>query len=154
MAKGRKIVQLESWKRMEDVETEVKEIVSKYHPHLESAVITVFGKPKAAQKGDKLNVAKAMRPAELVRVSLGLAGLKSDYLIVIGLDVWNTTEWKGKVAILDHELTHMSGKDDKGRWRLVGHDIEEFTAVLERQGAYTYALKRFVKAAQQLELPA
>lgn len=154
MAKGRKTVQLESWKRMEDVEAEVKEIVGKYHPHLEAAVITVFGKPKAPQKGDKVNVAKILRPSELVRVSLGLAGLKSDYLIVIGLDVWNTTEWKVKVAILDHELAHAVGRDEKGRWRLVGHDVEEFTAVLERQGAYTYSLKRFAKAAQQLELPA
>lgn len=139
---------------MREVEAIVEELVRAHHRHLERARILVLGKPKAAKRsGGKVNVAKAKRatPAlnALVKDELG----EVHYLIELGLDAWDKLDTKVRRIVLDHELCHFAGQGEAGKWTVVDHDVEEFTTILRRHGAWHVSLEMFVREAKQLDLP-
>lgn len=81
-----------------------------------------------------------------------------DFVILLNKEVWETKDFgeSRKKALLDHELMHIAEAvdkegepkfDDKGRklFRMRGHDIEEFTAIVERHGCYKKDLERFAE---------
>jgi len=141
------------WERLQLVEKIVDEIVAEHHPHLARAKIVVLGKPKAGKRGGKVNVAKASKAAAalnaLVKDEIG----EVHYQIAIGLDGWDKLSPKQRRIVLDHELMHFAGQDEAGKWVLVGHDVEAFTAEIRRHGAWTLELEIFCREAQQLALP-
>ena len=146
------------WERQPLIEKLVTELVEKYHAHLVRARIIVLGKPKASKTHGKVNVAKAKRATPAIQALLrDASGVDVHYLIEVGMDAWDGQSARQKRAILDHELHHFTGVevDDKGRekWGLCGHDVQEFTAVVRRHGAYHADLEVFVSAIQQLKLP-
>lgn len=62
-----------------------------------------------------------------------------DYLLTVSADVWNRATAAQRSAMLDHELCHCVGEeDDDGEmtWGTVGHDLEEFVAVVRRHGIW------------------
>ena len=82
-----------------------------------------------------------------------------DYVIVLNREVWEDPEFtrEKKLALLDHEMCHTAPlldaegnrvRDTKERlcWRLRGHDIEEFRAIVQRHGCYKRDLERFAEA--------
>lgn len=152
MARGRRSVVIEEWERMEDAERMVKEVVAAYHPHLKGVEILCVGRPKATQRGGKLTLAKARRIRKVEQVFLEQAGIHARFLIEIAVDMWKIAEWKGKEALIDHELSHFGEREDGGV-RMRAHDVEEFTEVLRRRGAWKPDLRKFVEVGKQLELP-
>ena len=155
--KDAEVEQIE-WERQPLIEKLVTELVEKYHAHLTRARIIVLGKPKASKTHGKVNVAKARRATPAIQALLrDASGVDVHYLIEVGMDAWDGQSARQKRAILDHELHHFTGMevDDKGRekWGLRGHDVQEFTAVVRRHGAYHADLEVFVSAIQQLKLP-
>lgn len=158
MARGRRKKQKKApveWERMYEVEKTVADLIKKHHGHLERATIFCLGKPKAAKRsGGKVNVAKARRCTDGVRALLKDQVGEARYIIEIGKDAWQTLDHETKKIVLDHELCHFAGQDDKsGKWRLVDHDVAEFRAIIERYGLYSADLELFAKeAAKQLEL--
>jgi putative metallopeptidase len=48
---------------------------------------------------------------------------------------------------------HFSGQDEAGKWGLVGHDVEAFTAEMKRHGAWSADLQLFCREVKQLDLP-
>jgi hypothetical protein len=79
-----------------------------------------------------------------------------DFVIEINWQAWKHLSDMQKVALIDHELAHCGREEnDKGerKWVLVGHDIEEFTGIVNRWGLWRNDLKVFAGAvthAQQL----
>lgn len=82
-----------------------------------------------------------------------------DFIITLNKEVWEDQKFDAdkKRALLDHEMSHIApvydgeGKnkvDSRNRrvWRTRGHDIEEFSAVVERHGTYKHDLERFAEA--------
>jgi hypothetical protein len=79
-----------------------------------------------------------------------------DFVIVLNREVWEDAQFtrEQKVALIDHEMCHVAPAvdedgepriDSKNRpvWRLRGHDIEEFTAIIARHGLYKRDLEIF-----------
>jgi hypothetical protein len=152
--KAKKEKPKEEWRRMLEADPVVQDLVHKHHRHLERAKIVVLGKPKADKRGGKVNVAKAKRATpELQALIKELAGEDVHYVILVGLDAWEKLDTKNRRSVLDHELCHFTGQDlDTGKWGMVGHDVEAFTAEIVRHGAWTEELRRFCKEARQLSL--
>lgn len=143
----------QEWQRLPLVEEVVRELIKKHHHHLERAMIVVLGKPTASVSGGKTNVAKAKRamPAlnALVKDEIG----EISYIIEVGLDAWDALDQQKRRIVLDHALMHFTGLDDEsGTWGLVVHDIECFTAEIQRYGAWNEDLRGFVAAIKQQSL--
>ncbi len=102
------------------------------------------------------------------RVQLGKMKLASDLdreladfdlVVILSREFWrdpNVTD-KQREALLDHELSHGALQraknlepieDEKGRkcYRIRKHDIEEFSAVVDRHGVYQRDLEAFARA--------
>lgn len=137
------------WSRQPLIEKIVDELVAKYHPHLQRATVIVLGKPKASKRA-AATARKASRA--IVALYKDAAGTDIHYLIEVGLDTWERYTPQDRRILIDHELCHFLGLDEKGKWGMADHDIEEFEVIVGRYGAHHAKLTSFVKAAKQLSL--
>lgn len=132
----------------------VRKLVMSHHADaLDEAHIVVVGTPQESTSPDqhtaRIRVAKPMEKFLLAR-----SKERADYIIEIVIDLWNGHTPPDQERILDHELCHALGRDEKGRYRIRRrHDVEEFDDILRRHGAWTPQLERFVGIAQQIRLP-
>jgi len=142
------------WERLPLVEKIVDEVVADHHPHLSRARIIVLGKPKAGTKGQSVVVATANRaPKNLAALYKDAAGLDVHYLITIGRDAWDEMSAEQRRILIDHELCHFLGLDEKGRWALRSdHDIQEFHEIIKRHGDKLPALHGVLRVARQMGL--
>jgi len=81
-----------------------------------------------------------------------------DFLVVLDADYWLDSDDHLREILVYHELCHIQPAFDKhGAQRfdrdtglpvltLAGHDVEEFTAVVQRYGAYSGELADFIRA--------
>ncbi len=120
-------------------------LVDEYHKELQPAKIAL-----AWHAGWKADVDGRRKLGMLKKCSdLDREFRPFDFVIVLNRlwfeDAENTDAQRA--AILDHELCHAARKydtndepmeDERGRpvWRTVRHDVEEFSAVIERHGTY------------------
>lgn len=139
------------WERRADVEAVIYGLVGAVHRHLGAAHFVAIGRPECAKKHSKQVWASVKLASPMERV---LADEDINYIIMVGLDVWTTLPEEMRVALIDHELSHCGGFDDKAeKWTIVGHDIEEFGGVLQRRGAWQADLVAFLEIAQKVDLP-
>lgn len=87
-----------------------------------------------------------------------ILGFQPDFVILIDRNVWAGLDPRRKLALLDHELMHCAQAEDEFGsprfnqvtgdpiWRIAGHDIEEFSAIVERHGAWNEDLVTFARA--------
>lgn len=54
-----------------------------------------------------------------------------DYLILVDKVAWDVAKDDDKQRLISHELNHVF-IDEKGKYKLVGHDVEDFAAEIER----------------------
>ncbi len=87
-----------------------------------------------------------------------LFGRLPDFLIVLDRAYWEQATPLQREILIYHELTHCIQKvdmygaprfhrDGRPMWGLRGHDVEEFTAVVRRYGAYSQDIAGFIAAA-------
>ena len=129
-----------------------KELVQEVHEHLREAEISYLLTSKPMSNTGKTLAGKARKVSGILRYYA-----QSDFLIIVSNDFWQEAAIPERRALLDHEHCHCSVEYDKdgGRqWILKGHDIEEFTAIVDRRGLWHDELEKFGQAvARQLELP-
>jgi len=124
------------------------EIIERHHEHLRAANIAIIFRGSGTTTNGKLTIGKAAKvPAHFQHVF----NKPVDFLIWLAKDVWDDLRPEQRRALIDHELCHCSvGK--KG-FALRGHDVEEFTEIVERHGLWQPELRQFAQEAQQYELP-
>jgi hypothetical protein len=144
------------------------EIRKAHHPDLKEAkIVLAWQKGIKADKDGHVMLGKCIKIGDLQKE---LADW--DFVITLNFDVWQSSEWtrEKKMALLDHELMHAAESldkdgepkvDAKGRrqWRIRKHDVEEFSAIIERHGIWKRDLERFAEAIMKtkqktLEFPA
>lgn len=87
-----------------------------------------------------------------------MLGYLPQYLVVINAEWWDQASDIDSEALIFHELMHVKqavdqygalrfDRDGYPVWRLVGHDIEEFNAVVARYGAWQGDIASFLGAA-------
>lgn len=146
------------WLPRPDVEAVIRDAISKWHPelHRQGATIIAVSRPEASSKGGKQVWASIKKASDLERVlhdpqdDTGL-----DFIMIVAADVWRAITEKQRLALVDHELNHVGWEvDDKGegRWAVRAHDIEEFTAVVERHGNWKEDVRAFLDAALKSRL--
>jgi hypothetical protein len=137
-------------------------LIEQHHPHLAAApIFFVFVDPAPNVRGGKiLGRARVVRGlnAFLVAAAAGEAEAPesgpvvadhSFFVMEVAFEEWVAASADARAALVDHELCHFDViEDDDGepQLRLRGHDVEEFTAVVERHGAWREDVVRFMGA--------
>lgn len=124
-----------------------------HHPDLKDAIFAYVFVPKAPVRRGKLTLGTASKAGKVLQL---LA--KVDFVISLARDRWEELTPEQRKALLDHEFSHCAPKTnpkgDRVGWQTVGHDVEEFCAVLERWGLWHRDVERFARVTLvQLGLP-
>ena len=72
------------------------------------------------------------------------------FCIIIAHPAWEVLPQKHREALVDHELCHCGIEvNEKGETKLIlrNHDIQEFSAIVRRHGAWTPDVQEFLQAA-------
>ena len=126
------------------------EIISAYHEHLLPIRIEyAFVSPTPKQKG-----ALILGHARILR---GLSALWASeegqdfFVVVLARNVWERGDDAFRRALLDHELCHCKVTDE-GKLVTIGHDVEEFSEVIQRHGLWKEDIRTFMDELKQQDL--
>lgn len=153
------------WREAPQVGKVAEKIVKRHHPHLEECPIEyVFRKEHKVSKGKAcLAEVKKVSGLNAYLATPAMRALTEDsqtvyqstefFVMEVAYDTWKGMNEKERRALIDHELCHLRYDDEEDRFFLVGHDLEEFDAIVNRHGAWRGDVERFLNAAQgRLEL--
>jgi hypothetical protein len=132
------------------------ELIKNYHQHLTGLKIAYLFKVSARPKKKKRAVSgraaqKKLTIAKAQKVTAKMASIAAeDYKFVIEFDwwIWQDLDDNQKLAVIDHELAHC-GNDADGCY-MKPHDLEEFRAVVERNGFYLDDVRLFAESLQSM----
>ncbi|MFA5132705.1 MAG: putative metallopeptidase [Candidatus Paceibacterota bacterium] len=150
--------------RADTVAEIAKRLIPKFHTHLVNARIAYLFKNKEIKKGGKIVIATAGKcsPKEnaLAKYNNGMSDVDVegfDFLLIVSYPVWQTLTDAQKLAVIDHELSHMlvqtddESEDGDTKYTIIEHDVQEFCSVIERHGLYMKDLENFAEAVKNLE---
>lgn len=113
-------------------------LVGAVHTHLTSAHIAYLFREQLA--GHNCVVyGKAAKAAGLLEFLSGF-----DFTVMFNWTEWIRLTPPQRIALVDHELTHCIRGETS--WDLVGHDVEEFGAIVGRWGLWRPSLRAFQEA--------
>lgn len=124
-----------------------EEIINEHHPRLRHAKIAVIMRDKATKSKGKIVLATAEKFPEKAKP---FTAIQYHFIVTIAEDTWTDLEPRKKTALIDHELCHL-GFDENGSPTIIGHDVEEFLAVIARHGLWEEALQDMAEVVNQLE---
>jgi hypothetical protein len=136
----------EIWAADEDVREMANDVIAHHHPHLADAnFVFLMRSPTAKSKGKAvLGTAKKATP-EHKALYLG----EVDFIVTLAGAEWKDMTNRARRALLDHELCHCVGDSMKG-WSMRGHDVEEFSEIIERHGLWHGDLEKVGEKVRQL----
>lgn len=135
-------------------------LIGEFHGHLNGAQIRyLFSDAKPSGRGCKI-LATAKKLNDLERYLASESGDQEDgpeLAILINQQLWSGLHSAARRAAIDHELSHFVEEENEktGDVTIVyaEHDVEEFTHILARHGAWHPNLEDFTRQARQLALP-
>jgi hypothetical protein len=126
-------------------------LIPNYHPELATARIHYVFINEATQKGGHEVLGKARKLA-----GYQLWALEKDFVVEVALDKWNELSEPQRTALTDHLLERCFGEEDEEsgemKWKLREPDVQEFSTILERHGAWHESLVGFVTIAHSLNI--
>lgn len=136
-----------------EVKDIARELITDFHPYLaDETIVYIFRSEHSEKDGDAVyGTAKKVSGLNAYLAFRSIHGGEEDgpiapesfYIIDIAHDVWLALTGPQRIALVDHELSHI-GADG-----MRGHDVEEFRGVIERHGLWRPNLVDFIAAAQQ-----
>lgn len=140
----------EYWQCPQEVYDILEPIIAAHHEHLGDARTLLLFRDQAAKRAGKLVAATA---SKMSGKENAIAGAEPPYAfkIEIANDLWTLNSEAWRRALIDHELCHCGGNSEDG-WELLSHDLEEFSAIVERHGLWKADVKDFYVRVMQLEL--
>jgi hypothetical protein len=126
-------------------------LIGTYHPELATAKIRYLFKEKASKKGGRVVHGTVKKMSDLMNYLIDV-----DFLVEVPIDLWNELENQKRVALVDHLLERCTGEEDEQtaemKWSVREPDVNEFSSILRRHGAWTEELSGFVSVAKTLDL--
>jgi hypothetical protein len=122
-------------------------IIKAHHPHLVGARIAFVMRSEAPSSGGKVTLGKAKKVSAELQLHFPY-----DFIIWLARDRYLGLSPLQREALIDHELSHCEWDGDTAR--IKGHDVEEFTHIIERYGFWWPSSDSFEMAVQAaLPLP-
>jgi predicted metallopeptidase len=127
-------------------------LIEQFHEHLLVATILYVFRSEATETKSRVVLGTARKVTGL-NAYLAFRELLNDtrqaftfYVIEIAHDTWQKLTGPQRIALVDHELSHI------GRDGMIGHDVEEFSSVVARHGLWKPDLKELKRAMDQPSL--
>lgn len=134
------------WKEAPPAMTDIaKEIILRHHPELRDARIGFILRSEPSISGGRPVYSKTAKVDSKTKALLDQTGDGLDFIVWVSVDYWYGLESDRRFALIDHELCHCAVAPDGG-FSLRGHDVEEFTEIIQRYGAWTSDLMRAERA--------
>lgn len=144
----RKVNKPKFWAADEAREIAEADVISVWHPHLEDYEICyVFKEDLTKAQRVALATIKKSTPFEYY-----LSGV--DLVVTVNADYWPDLTHAQRIALLDHEFCHtFETVNEKGvaSLKFRGHDLEEFTDVVRRHGAWMPDIERMNQAQREFD---
>ncbi len=127
------------WQAEDEVLAVVRDLVSKYHPHLALCVdeIAVVFKEKASTVGDVSIIGKTGKAPAILSV---LGDIKYKFLIILAADAWQNLSDKDRVALLDHHLCGCAAEEKEPggalKYFVAPPDVSFYKEEIERHGVW------------------
>lgn len=135
----------------DSVETIASGLIPNFHPELADARISYVFVDKASNKGGRALFGKVKKFSGYFEWAL-----EKDFVVEIAEDLWQELAESQRTALVDHLLEHITGEEDEKtgamNWITREPDVQEFSSILDRHGAWHSALAGFASIAQKLDL--
>ena len=126
-------------------------LIPNYHPELANARFLFAFASKGWSKGGR-NLSGKVRKV----TGVWEWAVEKDFLMEIAADQWNEMNESQRTALVDHLLEWCVGEEDENtgemKWSIREPDVQEFTTILERHGAWHAGLTGLVSVAQRIQL--
>lgn len=127
-------------------------LIPNYHPELATARISYVFVSEASTKGGQDIRGRVKKVAGFLEWALDV-----DFIIEIAQDKWQELEPSQRTALVDHLLERCTGEEDEKngnemKWKLREPDVQEFSSILDRYGAWHQQLAGFVSIAKRVDL--
>lgn len=139
-----------------------EELIKQYHQHLIGFRIEYVFSDTTPVKGGK-EVWGTMRKISNLNAFLASPDDQENgndispfFCMTISQPAWETLDGPRRKALVDHELCHAGTEEQEdGSYKLViiPHDLEEFTAIVQRHGLWRNDLYNFMEKAKTAEAP-
>lgn len=119
------------------------------HKRLQSAIITYGYYGDHATKDGRAVAGRTRKVNVEDKVLIGhIDQAQTTFVVVVATDVWEAMDTTQRMAVLDHELSHI-GFNAALEMTCVGHDLQEFRGVVERHGVdWDEGLRKFAETCQ------
>jgi hypothetical protein len=124
-----------------------QKLVDEYHDNLRDAQIAFVFRDEAPISHGRATLGMTKKVSDIHRVLIDF-----DFIIWLAQDEWDRLTPAQHKALIDHQLCHCGGNSDDG-FELLPHDIEEFTAVVERHGLWREDVIQMANVIKQLDFP-
>lgn len=128
-------------------------VIPRWHEHLQEAAIAYIYDAEIMTSKGRAIMAKIRKANPVEHHLTGM-----DLIVLVSMPIWRTLEESQQIALMDHELSHvettMKGTppNHEVKYKLVGHDLEEFNEVVKRHGAWYPDIKEFYNSLLQGDL--
>ena len=135
----------------ETVEAVASKIIPTYHSELATARIRYIGVDTAGKRNGRPILGKVRRVSGAMEYLL-----EQDFIMEVPMDTWNEMNEAHRTALVDHLLERCTGEEDDKhgdmKWVTREPDVQEFTTILRRHGAWTVDLEGLVSVAQEIKV--
>lgn len=126
-------------------------LIPNFHAELATARIKYVFVSEASMKGGQELIGRVKKVSGFLEWAI-----ECDFLVETAQDKWNELEASQRTAYVDHMLERCTGEEDEKtggmRWKLRDPDVQEFSTILDRWGAWHTALAGFVSVAKRVNL--
>lgn len=135
----------------ESVEAVALQTIPMFHPHLATARIGYIFVESATMKNGKPVLGKVRKVSGILEFLL-----ERDFLVEVPLDQWNELADTQRQALVDHLLERCFGEENENdgemKWATREPDVQEFSTILRRHGAWNDDLAGFVSVAKTVNV--
>jgi len=140
-----------TWEEAEAVQNIAGGLIANYHPELGTARMLYVFVSEAPTKGGRELYGRVKKFA-----GFNEWALDKDFVIEVAAPLWNDLDPNQRNALVDHLLERCTGVEDEKTgdvsWKIREPDVQEFSSILDRHGAWNTQLAGFVSVAKKVNL--
>jgi hypothetical protein len=135
----------------EIVENIASGLIPNYHSDLATARILYVFVSEASKRNGKEVLGKVQKVSGVTEWAI-----EKDFMVIVAQDKWQELTDSQRTALVDHLLERCVGEEDENtgdmKWKVRDPDVQEFSSILNRYGAWMEDLQNFVSVAHKINL--